>query len=503
MPTLLEAFLKNKFLLNPLKRLFKQTFIYGLATVLPRVISFFLLPLYTSVFENASGYGQYVNIYAWIAIFNVFLAYGMETAFFRFYHKREDKKSVISTSLISLLASSLLFLVLALVVKESLASFTNINVDYITFTTYILVLDALVIIPFALLRAQEKPMKYAILKTVNVVINLGFNVFFLLILPKAVQDIDGGFLNSIYKEGWEIQYIFISNIIASAVTLALLLPMYFKVSYKFDTVLWRQMLKYSGPIMVAGIAFTINEVVDKILLTELLPPETAAAEVGKYGACYKLALFMTLFGTAFRMGVEPFFFSHAKTEKPQKTYAQITNYFVILGSIILLAVVVFIDVLGRLLIRNATYWEALDVVPIILLGSLCLGIYHNLSVWYKITDQTKFGAYISSIGALITLIINIAFIEKIGYLASALATLAAYGSMMMLSYYFGRRYYPVPYNMRKIVFYLSVSILFSALSFYAFNRNLIAGGLLLLLFLTLVYKMEGDKLKTIFLQREN
>nr|WP_299171150.1 oligosaccharide flippase family protein [uncultured Allomuricauda sp.] len=489
--------------MNPLKRLFKQTFIYGLATVLPRVISFFLLPLYTSVFVNAAGYGQYTNIYAWIAIFNVFLAYGMETTFFRFYHKGENKSTIISTSLISLLGSSLLFLVLALSLKETLASITNINADYIKFTTYILVLDALVIIPFALLRAQEKPMKYAVLKSINVIINLSFNVFFLLILPKIAQENPEGFFTGIYQEGWEIQYIFVSNIIASGITLLLLLPTYFKVSYKFDAKVWKQMLKYAGPVMIAGIAFTINEVLDKILLTEILPSSIAESEVGKYGACYKLALFMTLFGTAFRMGVEPFFFSHAKTEKPQKTYAQITNYFVIIGSVILLGVVVFVDVLGKLLIRNEVYWEALHVVPIILLGSFCLGIYHNLSVWYKVTDQTKFGAYISSIGALITLIMNIALIPKIGYMASALATLAAYGSMMLMSYFFGRKYYPVPYNMRKIIFYLSISIIFSALSFYVFHRNLIAGSLLLLLFLTLVYKLEGDKLKSIFLQREN
>lgn len=488
--------------LNPLKRLFKQTFIYGLATVLPRVISFFLLPLYTSVFENAAGYGQYTNIYAWIAIFNVFLAYGMETAFFRFYHKREDKEGVISTSLISLLGSSLLFLIVALSVKESLAGLTNINMDYIKFTTYILVLDALAIIPFALIRADEKPMKYAVLKTVNVAINLVFNVFFLLILPKmAMDEPNDGFFKSIYREGWEIQYIFISNIIASGATLVILLPTYFKVKYKFDGQLWRQMMKYAGPVMLAGVAFTVNEVLDKILLTELLPSDVAESEVGKYGACYKLALFMTLFGTAFRMGVEPFFFSHANSEKPQKTYAQIANYFVVLGSVILLTVVVFVDPLGKLLIRNPVYWEAINVVPIILLGSFCLGIYHNLSVWYKVTDQTKFGAYISSIGALITLIINIGFIQKIGYMASALATLAAYGTMMLLSYYFGKKYYPVPYNMRKILFYLIVSIAFSALSFYVFSRNLIAGGILLLLFLMLVYKMEGDNLKTIFLKR--
>lgn len=470
---------------------------------MPRVISFFLLPLYTAVFENAAGYGQYTNIYAWIAIFNVFLAYGMETAFFRFYHKTDDKKKIISTSLISLLASSLLFLIIALSVKQWLSNVTNINADYIKFTTFILVLDALVIVPFALLRAQEKPMKYAVLKTINVAINLAFNVFFLLVLPKMAQENQSEFFNAIYRENWEIHYVLLSNVIASGITLLILLPTYIKVPYLFDTHLWKQMMKYAGPVMLAGVAFTVNEVLDKILLTEILPADIAEAEVGKYGACYKLALFMTLFGTAFRMGVEPFFFSHAKTEKPQRTYAQITNYFVILGSIILLGVVVYIDILGKLLIRNPVYWEALDVVPIILLGSFCLGIYHNLSVWYKVTDQTKFGAYISSVGALITLVINIGLIPKIGYMASALATLAAYGSMMVLSYFFGRKYYPVPYNMRKIGFYLSVSILFSALSFYVFNRNLIGGSLLLLLFLGLIYKMEGENLRTLFLRRED
>ncbi|MBC72593.1 oligosaccharide flippase family protein [Muricauda ruestringensis] len=489
--------------MNPLKRLFKQTFIYGLATVMPRVISFFLLPLYTAVFENASGYGQYTNIYAWIAIFNVFLAYGMETAFFRFYHKSKDKAKVISTSLISLLGSSLLFLILALSLKEWLSGVTNINADYLKFTTYILVLDAVVIIPFALLRANEKPLRYAVLKTINVAINLAFNVFFLLVLPQMVKESGSGFMASIYKPNWEIHYVLISNVIASGVTLLILLPTYIKASYKFDLDIWKQMMKYAGPILVAGIAFTINEVLDKILLTELLPSDIAESEVGKYGACYKLALFMTLFGTAFRMGVEPFFFSHAKSEKPQKTYAQITNYFVILGSIILLGVIVFIDVLGKLLLNNPVYWEALDVVPIILLASFCLGIYHNLSVWYKVTDRTKFGAYISSVGAIITLVINITLIPKMGYMASALATLAAYASMMLLSYHYGKKYYPIPYNMRKIVFYMSVSLVFSILSFYVFNRNLIAGSLLFLLFLGLVYKMEADKLRSIFIKRED
>ena len=485
--------------MSALKRLFKQTFVYGLATVLPRVLSVFLLPLYTAVFEQASGYGQYLNIYAWIAIFNVFLAYGMETAFFRFYHSNENKKSVVSTSLISLLVSSLLFLLFAMLLKEKLAEITNINIDYIKFTVYILVLDALVIIPFALLRAQERPMKYAWIKTLNVAINLGLNIFFLLLLPKLAAQASEGFFKSIYKADFEIPYIFISNIMASGITLLILVPTYFKAKYTFDVQLWKKMLRYAMPVMIAGIAFTINEVVDKILLTELV----SESEAGKYGACYKLALFMTLFGTAFRMGVEPFFFSHSKSENPQKTYATITNYFVLFGSVILLTVIVYVDFFAKLLIRNEVYWEAISIVPIVLLASLCLGIYHNLSVWYKITDQTKFGAYISCIGAILTLIINFGLIPQIGYMASAIATLVAYGSMMVLSFFFGRRYYPIPYNMRKIVFYGSISILFSALSFYVFDRNLIAGTLMLLLFLGLIYKLEGDTLKTLFLKREN
>lgn len=485
--------------MNPLKKLFKQTFVYGLATVLPRVISVILLPLYTSVLKNASGYGEYINIYAWIAIFNVFLAYGMETAFFRFYHRHNDKKAVVATSLMSLMGTSILFLIVALIFNETLAAITNINVEYIKFTAYILVLDALVIIPFAMLRAQEKPLKYSLLKTANVTINLALNVFFLLWLPKLVQSGDEGIFSKIYIEGNEINYIFISNLIASAATLLMLLPSYLKSTYHFDKQLWKHMLKYALPVLVAGIAFTINEVLDKILLTKMVSESVA----GVYGACYKLALFMTLFGTAFRMGVEPFFFSHSKTKEPQKTYAQITNYFVIIGSCILLAVVVFIDLLAPLLIRSEALREALQIVPIILLASFCLGIYHNLSVWYKVTDRTRFGAFISSVGALLTLTINLVFIPKIGYMASAIATLMAYGSMMLLSYYLGRKYYPIPYNLRKICFYSGISVLFSIISFYVFNRNLIVGTVLLLVFLGLIYKMEGKKLKTIFLQREN
>jgi O-antigen/teichoic acid export membrane protein len=252
--------------------------------------------------------------------------------------------------------------------------------------------------------------------------------------------------------------------------------------------------------LIAGIAYTINEVFDKIMLERLLPQEVAESELGMYAACYKLGMFMTLFATAFRLGIEPFFFSHSTTDNPQRAYAQITNYFVVLGSVILLGVVVFTDVL-RVIFVDEDYWEAMPVVPIILLASFCLGIYHNLSVWYKVTDRTRFGAFISIIGAVITIVLNYAFIPKIGYYASALATLAAYGSMMYLSYFYGKKYYPIPYNLRKIIFYLILSISFSGLAFYVFNRNLVVGSLLLLVFLILVYKMENEKLRQIFLKR--
>jgi len=487
--------------LNPLKRLFKQTFIYGLATVLPRVLSFLLVPLYTSVM-NPETYGEISVIFSWFAIFNVVLAYGMETAFFRFFNKYSDKENVISTSLISLLISSLIFFVVSLIFKETFASLIDVQESLMLYIILILVLDALAIVPFAWLRAMERPLRYSIVKVTSVAMNLLLNIFFLTILPE-LADKGPSFWAEIYKENFQIEYVFIANVISSGIALLWVSGIYFDSKYSFDERLLKQMLKYSLPIMVAGLAFTVNEVFDRILLDRLLPEDIAKAEIGKYSACYKLAVFMTLFGTAFRLGVEPFFFSHANTDNPKKAYAQITNYFVIMGSLIFLGVMVFIDPLKKLLVRDAAFWEALDVVPIILLASFCLGIYHNLSVWYKVTDRTRFGAYISSVGAIITLAINISLIPKIGYMASAWATLAAYGSMMILSYYFGKKYYPIPYNMRKIVFYLSVSLVFSILSFYVFNRNLIAGSILFLLFLGLIYKMEGDKLRSILIRRED
>lgn len=479
------------------KSLFKQTFIYGLATVLPRMLSFLLVPLYTSeaVLANPAEYGKVSVIFSYFVLFNVILAYGMETAFFRFFNKEEDKDTVVSTSTISLLVSSLGFFVIALIFQSEIAAFINIDVKYINLVIWILLLDALIIIPFAWLRANEKPMRYAIIKICNVIINIGLNLFFLLALKDLAQN--GGLFESIYKPNFEISYIFIANLVASAFTLMLMVSFYAKLRFKFDKVLWKQMMRYAIPVLIAGIAFSINETFDRILLKELLPADIAENEIGMYSACYKLALFMTLFATAYRLGIEPYFFSHAKTKNPQKNYANILEFFVAIGSIILLAVVVFADVLKPFIIRSEAYWEAMWIVPIILLANFCLGIYHNLSVWYKITDRTKFGAYISVVGAIVTLVINFIFIEAYSYKASAIATLVAYATMMLLSYYFGRKYYPIPYNLKKIGLYLTISIGLSALSFYRYRGEYLIGIVMLIVFLGLVIMLEKNQLKQV------
>ena len=473
------------------KSLFKQTAIYGVATVLPRMFSFILVPLYTNPkVLNVQEYGEVSVIFSWMVLFNVLLAYGMETAFFRFYHSDTSKKTVIGTATVSIFWTTLLFLIVSLLFRNTLAELTNIEVEYITYTIWILVLDALVIIPFSKLRVYQKPMTYALVKVGNVAVNLSLNIFFLLYLPQIAIDHPDGFMASLYIENFQIGYIFVANIIASLITLLVLLPNYLHIQWYFDFKLWKKMMNYALPILVAGIAFAINETFDRILLDYLLPQNIAKIDIGAYSACYKLALFMTLFATAFRLGVEPFFFSHANNEDAPKIYAMITHYFVIFGSVILLAVIVFADLLKVLIIRDESYWEAMKVVPLIILANFFLGIYHNLSVWYKLTDKTKMGAYISIVGAIITLALNFLLISKFSYVGSAIATIAAYGSMMVLSYYLGNRYYPIPYDLKKIGSYLGVSTLFSVVYFYGFRENYAIGIGLLILFVYFVFRNE-------------
>lgn len=453
------------------------------------------MPLYTDphVLSSPAEYGEVSLIFSYFVLFNVILAYGMETAFFRFYNKEIDQDKVVGTSVISLAVSSFIFLGAGLLFQNHIASVTDIPVKYINLVVWILFLDAMVIIPFAWLRATQRPVRYAFVKILNVAINLGLNLFFLLVLKDLAQE--SSIFNTIYRPNFEISYIFIANLIASLVTLLLMLPFYFKVRYQFNKVLWKQMLTYAIPVLIAGVAFSINETFDRILLDKLLPDDVAETQIGMYSACYKLAVFMTLFATAFRLGIEPYFFSHAKSDNPQKNYAKILEFFVAFGSVILLLVVVFADIIKPYIVRSEAYWEAMWIVPIILIANLCLGIYHNLSVWYKITDKTRIGGYISVFGAIITLILNFWLIPIHGYKGSAIATLAAYGSMMLASYYYGKKYYPIPYNLKKIGIYLSVSITFSLVAFYEFEHRFALQLLLLIVFLALVYFLEKKEIR--------
>lgn len=473
------------------KNLFKQTAIYGLATVVPRMFSFFLVPLYTELLPKAE-YGQVNIIFAYLIFFNVILAYGMETSFFRFYNTEDDKKTVVETSTVSIFWTTLLFLAVVLLFRTSVSEFLDIDVQYITYVIWILALDALVIIPFSKLRARQKPMFYAAIKIGNVAVNLGLNLFFLIYLPEIAKENPDSFISSLYFEDFQVGYIFVSNIVASLLTLLVLLPNYLHVKWHFDFQLWKKMMRYGFPIMIAGIAFAINDQFDKILLKYLLPPATAEEQVGIYSACYKLGLFMVLFRTAYTLGIEPFFFSHASNENATQTYATITKYFVIFGSLMTLAVIVFADVLKLIMIRDSSFWDAMGVVPLIILANFFLGIYTNLSVWYKLTNQTHIGAYISIVGAIITLALNYLLIPSIGYYGSAIATIAAYGSMMLISYTLGNKYYPIPYDKKKIGAYLTISILFSFIYFYGFRENYWVGIPMLILFMYFIYFNEKE-----------
>jgi O-antigen/teichoic acid export membrane protein len=281
------------------------------------------------------------------------------------------------------------------------------------------------------------------------------------------------------------------------------LPHYFKVNWHIDSDLWKRMMKYGLPIFFAGIAFAVNEHFDKIILEKILPANVAKDQVGVYSACYKLALFMTLYATAFRLGIEPFFFSHSGNDNAKQTYATITKYFVIFGSLILLSVVIFADILKLMLLKNPIYWEAMKVVPLIIVANFFLGIYTNLSVWYKLIDKTYIGAYISAVGAIVTLALNFILIPIFqkkhgdGYMGSAVATIAAYGTMMTISYVMGQKRYTIPYDMKRILGYLVVSIGFSWIAFYVFRENYLINIPLLLVFMILIYLGERETLEKI------
>jgi O-antigen/teichoic acid export membrane protein len=476
--------------LSVLKSFFKDTVIYGLAIVLPRLINFLLVRLHTDVLPN-EDYSENTEFYVVAAFFNVILTYGMETSFFRFFSKNKDKNAVLSTAMITIVVSTFFFGLLLFLFRIPISEALRINTDFYNLLVGITFIDTLIVIPFAYLRVTGRPIKFASIKMINVIIMVVFNVLLLSTTYGSES------LRNLFSVDNNVEYIFIANLIASVVVLILVLPYFFKAKLQYDTTVLKQLLRYGWPIMVAGLAFVINENLDKWLL----PQMEGEFVNGAYSACYKLAVFMTLFIQAFRMGAEPFFFSHSDKENATQTYATILKYFTIVGALGLMIVVVYIDLLRSIFIKQESYLLALDIVPIVLLANLCLGIYHNLSIWYKLTDRTRFGMYISIIGASITIAFNLIFIPKIGFMACAYATLIAYALMMLISYFLGRKYYPVPYDINRISIYLLVSAGLSFITYYHFDRNMLLGTVFLLLFLALIGFLEKNELKQILKSR--
>jgi O-antigen/teichoic acid export membrane protein len=479
--------------LSTIRKFAGQTAVYGISTILSRVLNFFLTPLYTTVYPPKL-YGIFTYMYSWASMLNAILSFGMETTFFRYLNKHEDNKDkVYCNTFLTIAAISVIFLSFTGLFFDNIVNWMqngktgpgNDYAQFVKYFIYILVTDALAVIPFAKIRAEGKALRYAIIKFTNIGAFIGLNLFFIYSYP----------------EKW-VGYVFISNLLASLLTLILLLPELLQLKFRFDKRLLQEMMLYSFPVLIANISFTINENIDKIFLNLFLPPSISETEVGIYGACCKIAIFLSIFINAFRLGAEPFFFSHVKSSNSGITYARIMNYFVIAVCVIFVALVANIEILKYFIggdpVKRMLYWSGLDVVPVLLFGYVSLGIYMNLSIWYKLSDQTRYGLYISGIGATITIVLNIIFIPKYSYMAAAWVSLIAYASMMILSYLMGQKNYPIPYNLKRNLLYLVSSVIIVILSFIVFNRSLIIGNLLLLLFVTAVFFAERKELKAAF-----
>lgn len=494
------------------KKFAGQTALYGLSTIAGRVLSFFLTPVYTRAY-SAKVYGVFGNLYSYASMLNALLAFGMETTFFRYLNKRpDDKQLVYNNAFGAILSISAVFLLLTFPFAGLITGWIRIDsstpfAEYILYTKYfigILIIDALCVIPFAKIRADGRPGRYGLVKFLNIVIFVGLNLLFIYGFPLIEKyNLPGSaWLVTWYHKGW-LGYVFLSNLIASIATMLMLLPEFLKLRPKFSRELFVEMLVYSWPVLVANISYLVNENLDKILLGKLLPVNESATQVGIYTACAKISIFLSIFVNAFRLGAEPFFFSHAKNKNAKQTYARIMTYFIIAVCLIFVALVANIDILkyfikGKDATQAAVYWSGIKVIPVLLFGYVSLGIYMNLSVWYKLTDQTKYGLYISGVGALVTIVLNVIFIPSYGYIASAWISLTAYSSMMVLSYIWGQKNYPIPYDIKKNLAYIIISAALVYLSFTIFKRNIFIGNGLLILFVLGAMYNERKELKAIF-----
>jgi O-antigen/teichoic acid export membrane protein len=493
---------------HPLKKLMSQTAVYGLSSIVGRLLNYLLVPLYTHLFIP-SEYGIVTNLYAYVGFLIVLLTYGMETAYFRFSQSEKDNHKVFSTAITPLFLTSGIFIAAMVLFSQNIASTLQYekNPEYIIWFAIIIGFEAVTSIPFAKLRQENKPVKFAVYKFINIGLNIGFNLFFLLLLPYLSKNMNNQLIEYIYNPEIGIGYIFISNLLAIIITFALFIPDFFKTKIIFSSELLKKMLIYGSPLLIVGLAGMVNEVIDRILLKYLIvvPANCSDSEnyilsqIGIYGANYKLSILMTLFVQAFRYAAEPFFFSHQKEQNAKQTYADVLKYFVIFGLLIFLGIMLYLDIVKYFI--NSRYHEGLQIVPILLLANLFLGIIYNLSLWYKLTDKTSFGALIAVGGAVVTIVLNIILIPKIGYLGSAWATFFCYFSMMVASYYFGQKYYFINYNLKKIFFYFFIAIgIYFINKYVIFSSTIVSYSfktLLLLSFISIAFYKEDfiSKLK--------
>jgi O-antigen/teichoic acid export membrane protein len=493
---------------NPIKKLLGQTAVYGLSSIVGRLLNYLLVPLYTSVFAEPSDYGVVSELYAWVAFLVVFLTFGMETAFFRFLQDKDDKDKVFLNGFLTVIGINLLFFIVLLFFNQSIADLLlfSDHPEYIILLGAIVCIDAITALPLAKLRAENKAKQFASIQFASIGVNIILNLIFFLKLVKGVYFLELIFPVFDPKHPEDaVFFILIFNLISSLVKPSLLYKHFLNLRFNFDMQLAKEMGIYAIPLVIAGFAGIINETIDRILLKHILYDGTtdaslkyAEAQVGIYSACYKLAMLVTILLQAYRYAAEPFFFAQMKSADKNKVYAKVMNFFVAMVCLVFLVVSLNIDFF-KLFIRNEAYYVGLKVVPILLLANVFLGIYYNQSIWYKLSGQTKFGAYIAIIGAITTLVINMLFIPTYGFMASAWATMIVYALQMVLSYYLGQKYYPIKYNLRKFALYLGVALLFYFITLLLnlegpFGRFFVH-NMLIIVYIGMVYTLEKSSFK--------
>lgn len=482
---------------------------YGGSSIAARFLNYLLTPYLTATLSGVA-YGEMSLVYALIPFLNIIFTYGLETAFFRFASDREKGSAVYDTATISLIVSTVVLTSLLVLLKDFFAGLIGLqeHPEYFTWAAFIIAFDALSTLAFAKLRFEGRPIKFALVRITGILVNIGAIVFFLSICPEIQKNNPDSFIGTFYDPQIGVGYVILANLIQAALTFLLLSKEFFSFRLQFNPRLWREIIIYSAPLILAGFAGMINETFDRMMLRWWSPAATEEAakfEVGVYSACYKLSILITLFIQAFRMGAEPFFFKQAQGQEPQRVYARVMKFFIITISLMFLVVALFLDI-WKHFIQNPAQWEGLRVVPILLLANMFLGIYYNLSIWYKVTNKTGAGARITFIGAGITLLINFLFIPTYSYLACAWATFFCYGSMMVVSYIWGQKAYPVPYATKKLIAFMVIAValygIHAAFRLLELNEWINHGfGLLLLglytLFLVKVERREFARLPVV------